>query len=190
VEARPGVLYVQMGYVVANMDGVATQLCTVELVVRASVLVEEPLQPHLLLLLVVMLAASSARLFLRNCLNIGTIKDVVMDSTLTMLSSLLPNLSMALAQLVMILHVKGSLRLSWLKPLMRPQVSFKVFFFFFFGGVNTLIFQQTKFNMCVLWSNQYVLFFLFFLFFLNFIKNKSIDFCILIIIFFLEFFLI
>jgi hypothetical protein len=132
VEARPGVLYVQMGYVVANMDGVATQLCTVELVVRASVLVEETLQPHLLLLLVVMLAASSARLFLRNCLNIGTIKDVVMDSTLTMLSSLLPNLSMALAQLVMILHVKGSLRLSWLKPLMRPQVSFKVFFLFIY----------------------------------------------------------
>ena len=31
-----------------------------------------------------MLAASSARLFSKVCLNIETIKDVVMDSTLTM----------------------------------------------------------------------------------------------------------
>jgi hypothetical protein len=162
VEARPGVLYVQMGYVVANMDGVATQLCTVELVVRASVLVEEPLQPHLLLLLVVMLAASSARLFLRNCLNIGTIKDVVMDSTLTMLSSLLPNLSMALAQLVMILHVKGSLRLSWLKPLMRPQVSFKVFFFFFLMGVSTHLYFNKQNSICVFFGQINMLFFFFF----------------------------
>ena len=94
------------GYVVANLDGVATQMITVEMVAKASFLLVVPLQLHLLLLLVVavaavaMLAASSTRLFLTKCLNIGTI------------SLLLPNLSMALAQLVMSLHVKGSLRLS------------------------------------------------------------------------------
>ena len=91
MEHRLGVQYVQMGYVVANLDGVATQMITVEMVAKASVLLVVPLQLHLLLLLVVaaaaMLAASSARLFLTKCLNIRTIQDVkVMDSTLKMLS--------------------------------------------------------------------------------------------------------
>ena len=127
MDHRLGVLYVQVGYVVADLDGVAVPLITVEMVARASVLlVVVPLQLHLLHLVVVvaMLAALSVRCFLIKCLNIGTIQDVkVMDSTLTMLSFLLLDLSMALAQLVMLLHVKESLRLSWLKPLMRPQIS-------------------------------------------------------------------
>ena len=116
MEHREAVLYVQMGYVVANMDGVAPHLITVEMVAKASALP---------VVVVAMSAASSARLFLTKCLNIQTIDTVkVMDSTLTMLSSLLPDLSMALAQLVMLLHGKGRSLLSWLKPLLRPQVSF------------------------------------------------------------------
>ena len=116
MDHRLGVLYVQVGYVVADLDGVAVPLITVEMVARASVLlVVVPLQLHLLHLVVVvaMLAALSVRLFLIKFLNIGTIQDVkVMDSTLTMLSLLQLDLSMALAQLVMLPHVKESLRLS------------------------------------------------------------------------------
>ncbi|KAB8408220.1 hypothetical protein FH972_024832 [Carpinus fangiana] len=41
------------------------------------------------------------------------------DSTPTMLSSLLPDLSVASAQRVMLTPIRGSLQLSWLKPLMR-----------------------------------------------------------------------
>ena len=118
MDHRLGVLYVQVGYVVADLDGVAVPLSTVEVVARASVLLVVPLQLqlyplHLVVVVVAMLAALSVRLFLIKCLNIGTIQDVkVMDSTLTMLSLLLLDLSMALAQLVMLLHVKERLRLS------------------------------------------------------------------------------
>jgi hypothetical protein len=114
VDARLGVLNVKLINVVANLDGVATHLRTVEKVVRATVVEQsQQQQPYLLLLVTTMLAASSARLFLTECLNIETTHDAkVMDSTLTMLSSLLHDLSMALAHLVMLLHVKGSSRLS------------------------------------------------------------------------------
>jgi hypothetical protein len=53
-----------------------------------------------------------------------------MGTTRTMLSSLLHDPLVALAQVVMLTHVKGRLELSWLKPLMRQQVR-KQFFCFF-----------------------------------------------------------
>ena len=67
------VLSVQMGYVVANMDGVAPQTITVEMVAKANVsqqlhLPNQPQPPHLVVV-VVMLAASSASLYSMNCLN-------------------------------------------------------------------------------------------------------------------------
>jgi hypothetical protein len=137
VDIRPVELYVQTAYAVVNMGGVAPQLPTVGLVARANVLQplhhHHPIQPHPRLhlptrlrphLQATALPPSSAPLFLINCLNIGTIHDVeAMDSTPTMLSLLLQIHLLALAQLVMLIHVKGRLQLSWLKPLMRPQVS-------------------------------------------------------------------
>jgi hypothetical protein len=113
-----------MGCVVASLAIVAAQMTTVGLTARANVKLVEP-QPHPRhLAAAVMSAASSAALFLTNCLNIETTGDVkAMDSTHTMLSSLLHDLLVVSAQMVMLIYVKGRLQLSWLKPLMRPQVS-------------------------------------------------------------------
>nr|POF02645.1 hypothetical protein CFP56_39625 [Quercus suber] len=125
-------IYVHMGYAVVDLDGVAIQVSTVDLVARASAILVHLLDTpndlvylHLLLVILIMamLAASSVLLFLTNCSSIGMTRDVkVMDSTLKMLSLLLLDLSMALVQLVMLLHAKWRLRHSWLKPLIRPQV--------------------------------------------------------------------
>jgi hypothetical protein len=121
VEVKPVELHVQMGYVVANLGGVAAQLTTVRLAAKANA--NQLAEPHPPLLAAAMSAASSAPLFSTNCLNIGTMRDVrATDSTHTMLSSLLHDLLVALAQMVMLIHVKGRLLLSWLKPLTRPQV--------------------------------------------------------------------
>jgi hypothetical protein len=121
VEVRPVELHVQMGYVVANLGGVAAQLTTVRLAAKANA--NQLAEPHPQLLTLAMLAASSTSLFSTDCLNIGTMRDVrATDSTHTMLSSLLHDLLVALAQMVMLIHVKGRLLLSWLKPLTRPQV--------------------------------------------------------------------
>ena len=91
MENKPEVLYVQMGHVVAIGDIVALLEFTVTLVVRASVGLEKNLHhlhslqySHIIVLVVgvVMLAVSSACLFLTNCLNIETIHDLeVMDSS-------------------------------------------------------------------------------------------------------------
>jgi hypothetical protein len=121
VEVKPVELHVQMGYVVANLGGVAAQRTTVRLAAKANA--NQLAEPHPPLLAAAMSAASSAPLFSTNCLNIGTMRDVrATDSTHTMLSSLLHDLLVALAQMVMLIHVKGRLLLSWLKPLTRPQV--------------------------------------------------------------------
>jgi hypothetical protein len=105
-----------MDYVVANMGGVAPNLLTVVLVAKANV----GHQPHLPTQLVGVSAAYSASLFSTNCLNIGMMGAVpAEDSTPKMLSSLRPDLLVASAQQVMLTTVRGSLQLSWLKPLMR-----------------------------------------------------------------------
>ena len=60
MDHRLGVLYVQVGYVVADLDGVAVALLTVEMVARASVLLLVPLQLHHLHLVVVVVAMLAA----------------------------------------------------------------------------------------------------------------------------------
>jgi hypothetical protein len=98
-------------------------------------------QPHPQhLAAVVMSAASSAALFSTNCLNIATIRGVrVMGSTRTMLLSLPHDLLVALAQVVMLIHVKGRLQLSWLKPLTRQLVRKQFFVAFLFCFLINLL---------------------------------------------------
>jgi hypothetical protein len=81
VEVRPAEQYAQMGYVVANLGGVAAQRTTVGLTTRANVTLAEPLHPLTrpgpqLRAAAAMLAASSAPLFSTSCLNIGTMGSV------------------------------------------------------------------------------------------------------------------
>ncbi|MEI4872615.1 hypothetical protein Q8G47_28215, partial [Klebsiella pneumoniae] len=51
---------------------------------------------------------------------------LVMDSTHTMLLSMLQNLSMVLGQLVVLSNRNKSSPLSWLRPLTKPQVDGQV----------------------------------------------------------------
>jgi hypothetical protein len=149
VEDKLRVLSVQMAYVVANMDGVAPQPITVEMVARANVSqqLHLPIQPQPLPLVVVgMLAALSASLYTTNCLNITTMGAApVMGSIPTMLSLLLPNLLVGLAPPVMLIPVRGSLQLSWLKLLMRLQVSLMEQNHFYF--IVKILFLLTLFKI-------------------------------------------
>jgi hypothetical protein len=108
VEDRPAELYVPMGYVVASLVGVAPRLNTVGLVAKAIVKLAELQTRPPLLVAAATLTASSAPPLSTGFLNIATIRGVrVMGTTRTMLSSLLHDLLVALAQVVMLIHVKG-----------------------------------------------------------------------------------
>jgi hypothetical protein len=129
VEVRPVELYVQMGYVVANLGFVAPQLTTVGLVARANVNLLEPLHhpnptpsptPSGGGGVGSIISASLFDQFLKYR-NDGRCKSngfYTYNAFIAAARSLVP-----LAQMVMLIHVKGRLQLSWLKPLTRPQVS-------------------------------------------------------------------
>nr|AFK34539.1 unknown [Medicago truncatula] len=113
-----------MGYVVANLVGVAPLINIVELVVRASV---DLLQhrhhrhQHLVPVVVEMLEGLCLLFCLIKCLNIEMMHDALgMDFIPTMVSLPRLDLLMDLVLLVMIPPVRGSSLLSWLKLLMKP----------------------------------------------------------------------
>jgi hypothetical protein len=102
VADRPAELYVPMGYVLASLGGVAPRLNTVELVAKAIVKLAELRTCPPLLVVAATLAASSAPPLSTGFLNIATIHGVrVTGATRTMLSLLLHDLLVALAQVVM-----------------------------------------------------------------------------------------
>lgn len=117
----------QMGCVAANLATVAPPLTTAVAVTIARVNVPAAVRhlPHLAL--VPVLVPLSPRLCLIKCLGIVTTADAkVMDFTHTMPSSMLPELSMALAQPETPTLVKERSLLSWLKPPTRPPVGGQV----------------------------------------------------------------
>ena len=96
-----------MGSVAANLGIVATQPNTVELVAKANVALEVVAQPRHQPQVVVMLAASLAHLFLIKCSSTETMPGAkVMGSISMMLSLLLPDPSMGLVLLEMLLHAR------------------------------------------------------------------------------------
>lgn len=136
----------QTDCVAANLGGVAAHLSTVELAARASVVA--PLQP---LVVGVVLAALSLETFLIKCLSIEMIQDVpAMVSILMMLSLLLLDLLMDLAQPETLQPERESSQLSLVKPLMKQQVDGQLHRMVRMHGDTALLGNKTTLVLIVL----------------------------------------
>ncbi|CAK9320807.1 unnamed protein product [Citrullus colocynthis] len=121
VDGRPAALFAQTGCVAASMGGAAPPSPTVVLIVKANV--DRVAQLRHRAVDQATLPRSLPPLFSIECSSIKTIHDALaMDSIVTMLSLLLLSPFEALVLREMLLHVKGSSQLFWLKVLMRLLV--------------------------------------------------------------------